>query len=130
MKTLQLLPAVLLLAAPAFAGINGTTNEFWRVNAHTPMWSLADPFGFATLSNAESTASAALSAANVSAAAAAYAYSPTNPPPVVAATDTVARAVAAYAYSPTNKPPAITNYLFAAIYTNGAWWAVKIAPTP
>ena len=45
-------------------------------------------------------------------------------------TDTVARAAAAFAYSPTNQPPALTNYLFAAIYTNGAWWAVKIAPTP
>ena len=44
--------------------------------------------------------------------------------------DSVARAAAAFAYSPTNQPPALTNYLFGAVFTNGAWWAVKIAPTP
>ena len=50
--------------------------------------------------------------------------------PLARAAASNAQATAAFAYSPTNVPPALTNYLFAAIYTNGAWWAVKIAPTP
>lgn len=61
-----------LFALPAPAQVLGTTNTLDNVLETTGMWSLTDPFGFQTLSNADAVAKAALPSNSLPAILAGY----------------------------------------------------------
>lgn len=130
---------VILASLFAFYGFSQGTNMWKQVSPNSKVWSVQDPVGlglglyidgvFTPYTNQPHIVTGGTSfngyaTDTVARATAAYAYSPTNPPP--ASTDILARAAAAYAYSPTNQPFALTNVLISADRDTNGWWTLYI----